>query len=140
MNTMAISAEEIKAKYKKLWPFMMPVQCMDQNYVLESFENIRSIIDKCERYKKLRFRDQIVDCDDFALSVWSEFVEHWGATPGYYLPCPIGRASGFKFNGEMQNHTLITFLVKEGIFFFEPQTNDLWQTNGKHDLIFMVQM
>ena len=95
-----VSAKQIKTKYKKMWPFMIPVFCMDQTYVLESVENIKLIIDRCERYKKMHFRDQIVDCDNYALSLWAEFDEIWGNTPGYYLPCPLGRASGIKFNGE----------------------------------------
>lgn len=135
-----ISAEQVKSEYKKLWPFMLPVYCMDQTYVLETTANIESIIDRCQRYKKLQFRDQIVDCDNFALSLWAEFDEIWGNTSGYYLPCPFGRTSGFKFNGEVENHTLITFLSDNGIYFFEPQLRQLWKADNKDDLIFLVQM
>ena len=135
-----ISAEQVRSQYKKMWPFMLPVFCMDQTYVLEELNNIRSIIDKCRRYKKMQFRDQIVDCDDYALSLWAEFGEIWGNTPGYYLPCPLGRTSGFKFKGEIENHTLITFLSDSGIYFFEPQLSELWKASRDKDLIFLVQM
>jgi len=135
-----ISATDVKVEYKKLWPFMMPVQCADKSYFLESVDNIKNIIDKCKRFRTLKFRDQIVDCDNFALSLWAEFCEIWGETKGYYLPCPIGRASGFKFRGETENHTLITFFASEGIYFFEPQLKELWKADNKKDLIFLVQM
>ena len=134
-----ISAEQVRDSYKKMWPFMFPVQCMDQVYVLEKMENIKAIIDQCQRYKKIQFRDQIADCDNFALSLWAEFDEIWGSTAGYYLPCPFGRASGFRFNGENENHTLITFL-SDRIYFFDPQLRQFWQADDKKDLIFLVQM
>lgn len=135
-----ISPKEISAQYKKMWPFMFPVQCMDSVYLLEQAENIKAIIDKCLRYKKMQFRDQIVDCDDFALSLWAEFNETWGETPGYYLPCPFGRASGLRFNGENENHTLNTFLCDSGIYLFDPQLRNIWKADRNKDLIFLVQM
>ena len=135
-----ISAEQVRSQYKKKWPFMFPVQCMDKSYTLEGAENVKRIIGKCGRYKKIQFRDQIADCDDYALSVWAEFSEIWGNTPKYYLPCPIGRASGFKFNGDAGNHTTITFLSSDGIYFFEPQTGEVWLSDSRNDLIFLVQM
>ena len=135
-----ITAEKIKSEYKKLWPFMFPPQCMDKTYTLESVESVKAIIDRCGRYKKIQFRDQIADCDNFALSLWAEFDEIWGQTSGYYLPCPFGRTSGLKFKGEFENHTLNTFLCDTGIYFFEPQLRELWRSDNNNDLIFIVQM
>ena len=135
-----ISAKEIRQLYKNLWPFMFPAQCMDSVYSLETVDHIKAIIDECQRYKKIQFRDQIADCDNYALSLWAEFDETWGATAGYYLPCPLGRASGLRFNGENENHTLNTFLSDTGIYFFEPQLSQLWSADNNKDLIFLVQM
>ena len=135
-----IPAKKIRKAYRKLWPLMLPAQCMDSDYLLETVDNIKAIIDKCQRYKKIQFRDQIADCDNYALSLWAEFDEIWGATPGYNLPCPFGRASGLKFNGEAENHTLNTFLCDTGIYFFEPQLGQLWLADKNNDLIFLVQM
>jgi len=140
-ETKIISAEQVRAKYKNLWPTpWLVIFCADKTYTLETAENIKKMIGQCRRYKDLKFRDQIVDCDNFALSVWAEFCEIWGQTQGYYLPCPIGRASGLRFDGQNENHTVVTFLAKEGIFFFDPQASKIWTADSNQDFIFLVQM
>lgn len=140
-----ISADEVKKTYKEMWSFMMPPLCKDKVYELESPVKIKYIIDKCERYKTLKFVEQKVDCDDFARSLWDEFCEIWGKTPEYKLPCPVGRASGMRFRGENENHTVTTFLTADGIYFFDPTQQFIpverwWKADKKNDLIFLVEM
>ena len=134
-----ISASKIKQEYKKLWKgfLIIPPTCKSPQYALVDSDEILALIHQCTRHKQ-QFKDNTDKCEIVSLLLWAEVVEKWEQENS--TPLPIGRASGLRFKGDLENHTLVTYYSRQGIYLYDRFRGGAWKANPDNDIVFLVEM
>lgn len=153
MFTNIINSEKLRNKYTQFWPLMFPPEILDRKYIMPSFEEFTICKNKCERYRRMVFTDEITDCDDFALQFYSEFKwwwSMWKSRTGFaketeinisrkfnYAPS-MGISFGMKFKNEIKKHTVVSVLTTDGFYIFDAISREFYKADNKETIILKV--
>ena len=136
---MKITAQKIKDQLRQKWPIISFMWLPDKTYWMPTIKEVRDTVSKCQIHKAMIFKDDIADCDDFALQLHAE-VKRLCNTAGLGVHWPFGEAFGLKWQGLVEQHTANIAVTLTGIYLIEPQTNEIWQADSNKDQILLVKM
>ena len=131
-----VTTSKIRKILKKQWKQLKHIWIFDRKLVLLSSEQINSILKGIDIYKK-QFKNELFDCDDFAL-VTNAFVKLKVAELQFPHNWAFGEVS--MMHPEIGIHNQNIFITEDfEIKLFEPQANKIILPN-KGEIVFYVRI
>jgi len=137
-----ITATKVKEAYWGIWGKRTVIgpTCKAIKYSNIPLLEVKSIIDRCDRYRQIVFNEGRAECDLISLVLFSQICEIWLKEHPNDPPLPVGRASAVRLKGDKDSHTLVTFFCQDGIWLFDQRFKELWLASSPRDIIFLIEM
>jgi len=131
-----VATSKVREILKKQYKQLKHIWIFDKKLVLLPSGQIDSILKGIDVYKR-QFKDELFDCDDFAL-VTNAFVKLKVASLQFPHNWAFGECSLMYSDGEIHNQNIFISENLE-VRLFEPQTNKIILP-GKGETVFYVRM
>jgi len=130
-----VSAREVRKILRKQWPQLKHIWIFDRKLILLPQEKIDFILKGISVYKQ-QFKDELFDCDDYAL-VANAFIKLEVAKLKLDHNCVFGEAA--MVHPEIGIHNQNVYITEDfKIKLFEPQANKTILPNG--ETVFYVRI
>ena len=141
---MKIKSADIRKTISSIYPGMQFIVLTDEQWDLPSIDDIK----KTPVFSKyLRYLPYVFECEEISLSFVSDLrkfrasgmIEN-NVPDSDRLNWPVGFVWGTKYRGRNLNHWWNVAFTKEGMFFIEKQTDEIWKPRKDSDDIHFLWM
>jgi len=140
-----LSDKKLRQMLSDQCPDVRFIWLTDREYILPQLSQVKQYLEQ-SKVIKMKFIDDIQDCDDFALQLHAEckrirgtMVELGQIPREEWKPWSVGECFGIKFKGVKKSHNLNIAACEEGVYLIEPQTKDIWAINPQRDTVLLVR-
>lgn len=140
---MIATSKNLKKTIRELWN-IRDVWMTDRDFYLLSSEQLKEIA-KINSVAHKKFIPKIRECEEFSINLLSKIRDYQAVC---YECSSMGKAHsnwcvglciGTKYMGKKKNHTVIIAICTDGVFFVDPQTDQMWKAKkGKDDIFFCI--
>ena len=138
-----VTATEIKTNLKEVFPNLYDIWITDQEYSVLNLEVLKAVL-KDVSIKDMRYKNNIWDCDNFALLLHAMVQKYQYdllelCLPKKHLSWAFGEAMGLKYQGVSKNHAVNICMTEQGLVFIEPQNDNIWPAVKDNDVIYFAK-
>ena len=141
---MIITSTTLRNRIKELWN-IRDIWLLDPKYFLLDSSIVERIIKDLSN-KKMKFTDNVWDCDNYSRLLDAEFKKYQYICAKCSRPDKLnftwafGVCMGQRFNGNDINHSVNIALCKQGVYLIEPQTDKIWKADPDRDKLYFIMM
>ncbi len=163
-----ISSERVRTMLQTMWPNLRMIWLTDPVYKIVPVQELPEIVKQLSVAHMVYIKN-LWDCDESALmfhvnakkygydeffaNLREKYPEHYDLAEGQLVrealkqgeavnreaSYAIGECMGTKFIGQMIDHDVNIIITDEGIYFADPQTDEVWKGHEEGDAPFFVK-